>query len=69
MLHHPLQLVHPNWSSGFCADPLLSAQTRRNMLERIADTNTVLMPAHFPTPTWGVVKAKGDGFRLQVPDA
>jgi glyoxylase-like metal-dependent hydrolase (beta-lactamase superfamily II) len=66
LLHHPLQLVHPGWSSFFCADPLLSAQTRRQILERIADTNTVLMPAHFPTPTWGIVQSKGDGFRLKT---
>lgn len=68
MLHHPLQLVHPNWSSGFCADPVVSAQTRLKMLERIADTGTVLMPAHFPTPSWGVVEARGDEFRLITAD-
>jgi glyoxylase-like metal-dependent hydrolase (beta-lactamase superfamily II) len=66
--HHPLQLAYPHWSSGFCSDAQQSAQTRLRILESIADSNKIYMPAHFPTPTWGRIKRKGDGFRLAKSD-
>ena len=62
--HHALQLAYPHWSSGFCSDPLQSAQTRTRILESIADTNAIYLPAHFPTPTWGQIQRSGEGFRL-----
>ncbi len=61
-LHHPVQLPFPQWSSAFCSDPVQSAATRRTLLGRIADTGTLLMPAHFPSPTCGRIISKGDGF-------
>jgi glyoxylase-like metal-dependent hydrolase (beta-lactamase superfamily II) len=62
--HHPLQLVYPQWSSGFCSDAQQSAQTRIRVLESIADSNSIYLPAHFPTPTWGPIERSGKGFRL-----
>lgn len=64
VMHHPLQIVFPEWSSGFCADPSLAAQTRLQVLEQISDTNTILMPAHFPSPTWGTVHSTNRGFEF-----
>ena len=64
LMHHPIQVLRPEWSSGFCADPVLSAETRRHILERISDTNTLVLPAHFPTPTWGVIQSSSKGFRF-----
>ena len=63
-LHHPLQLPFPQWSSGFCSDPVQSAATRRRLLERIADTSTLLLPAHFPNPTCCRVSGHADAFLL-----
>ncbi len=62
--HHPLQLVYPHWSSGFCSDAQQSAQTRIRILESVADSDAIYLPAHFPTPTWGPIERKGDGFCL-----
>ncbi len=64
VLHHPLQLIRPEWSSGFCSDPQLSALTRRRVLGETAASGAILMPAHFPTPSWGKIEPSGDGFRL-----
>ena len=67
VIHHPLQLVRPEWSCRACEDPVQSAKTRIAMLERVADTNTLLCPAHFPSPTMGhVVSASGDGYRYKM---
>ena len=69
VIHHPLQLIRPEWSSRACEDPHLSAVSRTKMLERIADTNTLLCPAHFGSPTMGhVISHATDGFRYRLID-
>ena len=67
VIHHPLQLIRPDWSSRACEDPHLSAVSRRKMLERVADTGTLLCPAHFGSPTMGhVISHATDGFRYRL---
>ena len=69
VIHHPLQLIRPEWSSRACEDPHLSAVSRTKMLERVADTNTLLCPAHFGSPTMGhVISHVTDGFRYRLID-
>lgn len=69
VIHHPLQLIRPGWSSRACEDPHLSAVSRTKMLERVADTNTLLCPAHFGSPTMGhVISHATDGFRYRLID-
>tara|TARA_B100000886_G_scaffold247982_1_gene174602 strand:- start:552 stop:1430 length:879 start_codon:yes stop_codon:yes gene_type:complete len=69
VIHHPLQLIRPDWSSRACEDPHLSAVSRTKMLERVADTNTLLCPAHFGSPTMGhVISHATDGFRYRLID-
>ena len=66
VIHHPIQLVCPEWSSRACEDPIQSATTRRALIERYADTDTLIAPAHFASPTMGHITSRGDsfGFRL-----
>ena len=64
LMHHPLQCAEPDWSSCFCVDPSLSAITRRNFLESYADTSTLVMPAHFPTPGAGQIISFDDTWRF-----
>jgi glyoxylase-like metal-dependent hydrolase (beta-lactamase superfamily II) len=64
VIHHPLQVMRPE----LCvvpgdAEPELAARTRRRLIEACADTDTVLMPAHFLDPTAGRVASTQDGFR------
>jgi glyoxylase-like metal-dependent hydrolase (beta-lactamase superfamily II) len=68
LMHHALQCAHPDWNSVFCVDPAQSRATRRRFLERYADTGTLVMPAHFPTPTAGRVESTKDGFRFAFVD-
>ena len=63
VMHHPAQVVHPEWSSGFCSDPVQSAKTRRELLDRVAGTGTLVLPAHFLAPYYGPVERDGEGFR------
>ncbi len=70
VMHHPLQLVRPEWSSRACEDRALSAITRRALIERYADTDTLIAPAHFASPSMGHIVSKGDafGYRLATED-
>ncbi|MEM9105203.1 MAG: MBL fold metallo-hydrolase [Pseudomonadota bacterium] len=56
VMHSPVQIVEPDWSSTFCTDPDLARETRKSLLERIADTEIMLVPAHFRGQGWCRVK-------------
>ena len=60
--HTPLQCREPGWSAVGCSDRALSAATRRAFLEAHCDTDTLVMTAHFPAPSVGFVRARGDAF-------
>ena len=63
-MHSPVQAMRPHWSSGFCTDPVQSAQTRRKLIEYCVDKNALLMPAHFPPPHGVRVRAQGEHFTV-----
>ena len=65
IMHHPLQCAEPDWSSYFCVDPEHSRRTRRAFLERYAASDTLIMPAHFPSPTAGLIRPLGEAFRFE----
>lgn len=45
-IHNPLQVFHPQWSSGFCFDRAYAERTRRALLQRAASERLYLIPAH-----------------------
>ena len=49
----------PDW------DAKQSAVSRRRFFPSVADTDTLLLPIHFPTPTAGLVTADGDRFNYR----
>ena len=69
MMHHPLQIPEPQLASIFCTDAAQSTATRRDFIDRHCDTDTVVLPAHFPGAGTGgghiVGRMHGDkaGFR------
>ena len=60
--HTPLQCREPGWSAIGCSDRALSAATRRAFLDQHCETDTLVMTAHFPAPSVGFVRARGDAF-------
>jgi glyoxylase-like metal-dependent hydrolase (beta-lactamase superfamily II) len=64
VIHHPLQLLKPMWSSNFCHDPELSRQTRLNLLNRCAGAKISLLPAHFHSPEYGYIERDKETFQL-----
>jgi len=64
LMHHPIQCAEPEWNSCFCVDPARAAATRRTFLARYADTDTLVMTAHFRTPGVGRIAASGGAWRF-----
>ncbi|WP_315778312.1 MULTISPECIES: MBL fold metallo-hydrolase [unclassified Bradyrhizobium] len=62
LMHSPLQLGLPELSPKFDVDPAQAAATRRTFLDRYCDTATLCCTAHFPSPSVGRIRRKGDGF-------
>ncbi len=66
LMHSPLQTLYPELSIKFDVDPAAAAVTRRGFLERFCDTDTLCCTAHFPSPSVGKVRRKGNGFSCEM---
>jgi glyoxylase-like metal-dependent hydrolase (beta-lactamase superfamily II) len=64
LLHVPCQIGHPEWSNIYDTDQAAAAVSRREFLERFADTDTLVIGTHFGTPTGVLVRREGQAFRL-----
>jgi glyoxylase-like metal-dependent hydrolase (beta-lactamase superfamily II) len=65
LMHHAIQCAEPDWHSCFCVDPARSSGMRRTFFDRYAETDTLIMPAHFATPTAGRIVRAGDAWRFK----
>jgi glyoxylase-like metal-dependent hydrolase (beta-lactamase superfamily II) len=59
--HHPCQMAHLDWSSTADSDQSQSAETRRELFSRFADTPTLVIGGHF---TAGHIKRDGEAFKF-----
>ncbi|MGA7810361.1 MBL fold metallo-hydrolase [Bradyrhizobium sp.] len=66
LMHTPLQTRYPDLSPKFDIDPKQAATTRRRFLERYCDTDTLCCTAHFPSPSTGKIRRKGNGFSCEA---
>ena len=64
VLHSPVQILAPHCNSRFCEHPGQAADTRRRVLERAADNNELVIPAHFAGS--GAVEIQRDGSRFAI---
>lgn len=58
LMHRTVQVAEPQWSSRFCYDPERAALTRREFIELHADTDVLVLAAHFPRPGY-IVRTDG----------
>ncbi|HWA62547.1 MAG TPA: MBL fold metallo-hydrolase [Caulobacteraceae bacterium] len=66
MTHHPCQMAHPEWATGFDSDAPAAAATRRRMFAEWADEPILVIGTHYAAPTAGRVRRDGDVFRFEV---
>ncbi len=62
ILHHAIQVYHPDWNSFACADPEMARSSRHKVLEDCSGSGALLMPAHFGAPFACHIDACGDDF-------
>ncbi|MBL6691751.1 MAG: MBL fold metallo-hydrolase [Pseudomonadales bacterium] len=65
-IHHPCQIEHLAWASSADYDQQASTKTRHELMNKYADTDTLIIGTHFATPTAGHLKSKGSGYWLDV---
>ena len=58
VMHHAVQTVCPHWTTNFCYDKSLSAATRSAFVERLADQDILILPAHFSGTSAGHIRSK-----------
>lgn len=64
VVHHPLQILMPEWNSAFCQLPEQAISTRRSLLERTAADGHMLFPAHFAQSGFGRVRQRAGGWQF-----
>ena len=65
IIHHPVQLADPSIVPFFDQDAEMAMATRMRLLDRVTDTKTVVLPAHFCGTSAGHVVSHGDAYRYQ----
>jgi glyoxylase-like metal-dependent hydrolase (beta-lactamase superfamily II) len=66
LMHHPVQMAHPEWGSHFDSDFNEAIATRRAFLERYGDKPVLVMGTHFATPSAGRIVRDGNAWRLEI---
>jgi glyoxylase-like metal-dependent hydrolase (beta-lactamase superfamily II) len=66
LMHHPVQMAHPEWGSHFDSDFNEAIATRRAFLERYGDRPILVLGTHFATPSAGRIVRDGSAWRLEV---
>ena len=66
LMHSPIQTRYPEMSVKFDVDQAAAGKTRRSFLERYCDTDTLCCTAHFPSPSVGRIRRKGNGFSCET---
>ncbi len=62
LIHSPLQLAEPGWSPNSDYDLAASAHTRKTFLNAHCESDTLVLTAHFPSPSIGHIIPRGHGY-------
>jgi glyoxylase-like metal-dependent hydrolase (beta-lactamase superfamily II) len=65
LMHTALQIVEPDVNSCFCEDQAEARAARRRLLERAAETNALVFPAHFGGHGGAEVAREGERFAVK----
>ncbi|MGD0076163.1 MAG: MBL fold metallo-hydrolase [Candidatus Binataceae bacterium] len=65
MIHHPIQVAHPDWVCEFDNEPPLATETRKAFVERYCDKPVTVIGTHFAGPTSGHIVRRNGNFRFE----
>jgi glyoxylase-like metal-dependent hydrolase (beta-lactamase superfamily II) len=66
LMHHPVQMAHPEWGSHFDSNFEEAIATRRAFLERYGDKPVLVLGTHLAAPSAGRIVRDGGAWRLEV---
>jgi glyoxylase-like metal-dependent hydrolase (beta-lactamase superfamily II) len=69
VFHHPAQIQDPTLHINVDNDPEAALKSRRHFVDSYADTGTILLAAHFPSPTSGTVVRRDGGTTFKFLEA
>ena len=64
VMHHPCQIAYPEWGAVSDFDRDQARASRTELVERCADTDTLVIGTHFADPVAGHIQRDGATFRL-----
>jgi glyoxylase-like metal-dependent hydrolase (beta-lactamase superfamily II) len=62
LMHHPIQVAHPDWVCDFDTDPAMASDTRKKFVERFCDQPVQVLGTHFAGPSSGHIVRSGGKF-------
>jgi glyoxylase-like metal-dependent hydrolase (beta-lactamase superfamily II) len=65
VMHHPVQLYQPAWSSIFCESPEDAQKSRMWALQFAADNDALLFSSHFAESSAGRIRRRRGGYSWQ----
>jgi glyoxylase-like metal-dependent hydrolase (beta-lactamase superfamily II) len=65
VMHHPLQVVRPDWNSVYCEFPEAARRSRQWAMSHAAETRSLVFTTHFAESSVGRISRNGDGFSWQ----
>ena len=68
LMHHPIQVPHPEWSTCFCWDMEMSAASRTAFVDTHTDAGTLVLPVHFAGATAGHITRYGNAQKFTFLD-
>jgi len=66
LMHHPIQLADPSRQANFDMDKAQAALTRREFVERFANSKVRVIGSHFCDPTSGWIERHGSAWQLRT---
>lgn len=66
VLHHPCQIAHLDWNTDADTFPEKAMETRKKVLQKIGDTDTLLIGSHFANPVAGKIIQLNGKLMLKV---
>jgi glyoxylase-like metal-dependent hydrolase (beta-lactamase superfamily II) len=67
VMHHPCQIAYPDWGATDF-DASQAQASRLHLIERFADSETLIIGTHFAGPVGGRIRRDGTTFRLTSTD-
>ncbi len=64
VMHHPIQIAHPEWVCAFDTDAAMGCETRRKFVERYCDEPARVLGTHFGGPSTGHIVRRSGSFQF-----